>query len=346
MHTIRDRFLGCLLGGAAGDALGAPVEFMSRAEILDRYGPDGLRHYEPAYGAPGMITDDTQMTLFTAEGLLDGWAAGCDTGSACLVETTRRAYLRWLLTQEEQRNPVEIDANGPMGGLLSYPALHSRRSPGTTCLAALADARRGRLSAENDRKGCGGVMRVAPAGLFLWRPNQVTSLRPAFELGAQLAGITHGHPTGQLAAGTLALMVLMLADGASLDDAIDAARRILLTQPDHEETLRSLEKADMLGRSSVPREVAVAALGQGWVAEEALGIAVYCARVAESFEDGVALAVNHDGDSDSTGAIAGNLLGAMHGVQSIPARWLEPLELRELIAQTAERLLGYWGPLD
>jgi ADP-ribosylglycohydrolase len=286
------------------------------------------------------------MTLFTAEGLLDGWAAGCDTGSACLVETTRRAYLRWLLTQDEQFDALEGDTGGPMGGLLSYRALHSRRSPGATCLAALSETGRGRLSAGNDRKGCGGVMRVAPAGLFLWRPDQAGSLRPAFDLGARLAGITHGHPTGQLAAGTLALMVLMLVDGASVDEAIAAARRILLAQPGHEETLRALDKADMLGRSSVPRDVAVAALGQGWIAEEALGIAVYCALVAESFEDGVVLAVNHDGDSDSTGAVAGNLLGAMHGVQSIPARWLEPLELRDLIAETAERLLGYWGPPD
>ncbi|MEI2421795.1 ADP-ribosylglycohydrolase family protein, partial [Arthrospira platensis SPKY2] len=116
--------------------------------------------------------------------------------------------------------------------------MHRRRSPGTTCLSALEQARCGRLSAQNDRKGCGGLMRVAPAGLFMWRPGQAGSLRPAFDLGARLAGITHGHPTGQLAAGTLALMVLTLVGGATLDDAIGAARRILVTQPGHEETLR------------------------------------------------------------------------------------------------------------
>lgn len=71
-HTVQARFLGCLLGGAAGDALGAPVEFMSRAEILRRFGPKGIAQYAPAYGGLGTITDDTQMTLFTAEGLIRG----------------------------------------------------------------------------------------------------------------------------------------------------------------------------------------------------------------------------------------------------------------------------------
>jgi ADP-ribosylglycohydrolase len=66
----RERFIGCLLCGAVGDALGAPVEFMKRAEILQAFGPTGIANYAPAYGGLGRITDDTQMTLFTAEGLL------------------------------------------------------------------------------------------------------------------------------------------------------------------------------------------------------------------------------------------------------------------------------------
>ncbi len=60
-RTVQGRFLGCLLGGAVGDALGAPVEFMKRAEILRRFGPKGITQYAPAYGGLGTITDDTQM---------------------------------------------------------------------------------------------------------------------------------------------------------------------------------------------------------------------------------------------------------------------------------------------
>jgi ADP-ribosylglycohydrolase len=70
MITLRDRYRGCLLGGAVGDALGAGIVFLSLGEIRQRYGPTGVTGYVSAYGRAGAITDDTQMTLFTAEGLL------------------------------------------------------------------------------------------------------------------------------------------------------------------------------------------------------------------------------------------------------------------------------------
>lgn len=339
----RDRFRGCLLGGAVGDALGAPVEFMSHAEILDRFGPTGITGFAPAYGGLGRITDDTQLTLFTAEGLLEGWASGCTEGSACVVRATHRAYLRWLRTQDENPDACAGDDAPPEGWLLGHRRLHSRRGPGPTCLTALQTAGEPGTPADNDRKGCGGVMRVAPVGLFLWRPTMANSYRPAFALASQLAGLTHGHPTGQLAAGVLAVLVQALLDDLSLEAALAGGKEILASHPGHEETLSLLEQAEMLARSDLPRAAAVTALGQGWLAEEALAIAVYCALVAESFTDGVVLAVNHDGDSDSTGAIAGHLLGARHGAQAIPSEWLEVLELGDVIADVADRLAQLAG---
>ncbi len=57
---MRKRFHGCLIGGAVGDALGAPVEFMGHSEIVRRFGSGGIRDFVPAYGRAGVITDDTQ----------------------------------------------------------------------------------------------------------------------------------------------------------------------------------------------------------------------------------------------------------------------------------------------
>jgi ADP-ribosylglycohydrolase len=195
--------------------------------------------------------------------------------------------------------------------------------------------------ARNDSKGCGGVMRVAPVGLFMQGQGDSCAPPQAFELGAELAALTHGHPTGSLTGGVLAVLVLQLADGAALADALTMAKAILVEQPDHEETLAAIEQAEALAASDTPRQAAITRLGQGWVAEEALAISIYCALVAQSFRDGVILAVNHDGDSDSTGAIAGNLLGAMQGVRAIPADWLEGLELRTVIAELADDLYDY-----
>src|SRR5215510_14114394 len=120
-------FTGCLLGGAVGDALGAPVEFYGIHRIRGKCGPAGVTDYGEAYGRAGAITDDTQMTLFTAEGLLrdqQGPPRERDAPTAIW-----RAYQRWLSTQYGE----------PVGGWLSSQEfLRHERAPGMTCLSALA----------------------------------------------------------------------------------------------------------------------------------------------------------------------------------------------------------------
>jgi ADP-ribosylglycohydrolase len=340
-RTVQSRFAGCLLGGAVGDALGAPVEFMKRTEILRKFGPKGITQYAPAYGGLGMITDDTQMTLFTAEGLIRAWVRGCMKGITTYSGVTAHAYLRWLQTQGE-RPTCDIDfGTDETGWLFQQRDLHSRRAPGNTCLAALRAMKSLGEPARNDSKGCGGVMRIAPVELFAWRLRQQDSPHDAFCLGTELAALTHGHPTGALTGGVLAVLILALTDGASLPEALVVSKAILRSESGHEETLRAIELAETLAASGQPHEAAISQLGQGWIAEEALAISIYCALVARNFKHGVILAVNHDGDSDSTGSITGNLLGVMHGVRAIPAEWLEPLELREVITSLAEDLYAF-----
>lgn len=330
---MQSRFLGCLLGGAVGDALGAPVEFMSRAAIVQRFGPQGITACAPAYGGIGTITDDTQMTLFTAEGLLRGWVRGQLKGITSLRSTVGAAYQRWLSTQGEC--PGAGKQTDEPGWLIQQRALHSQRAPGNTCLAALRQMSHPGEPARNDSKGCGGVMRVAPVGLFMAHRTGADAARRTFELGRELAALTHGHPTGSLTAGVLAVLVRELVRGAALDEALETSTAQLRVYSRHEETLQAVERARALAANGLARDAAIAELGEGWVAEEALAISIYCALVAQDFGDGVVLAVNHDGDSDSTGAIAGNLLGAMLGVQAIGQEWLQPLELRDVIEQVA-----------
>ena len=188
----------------------------------------------------------------------------------------------------------------------------------------------------NDSKGCGGVMRMAPVGLIRYGP---LGLGASFRLGCRLAAITHGHPSGYLAAGAFAATIWGIADGQPLAASLKAAMEELVEKPDHEECLSALERAIALAEEGGPPPERVESLGEGWVAEEALAIAVYCALVAgDGFARGVRLAVNHGGDSDSTGAIAGNLLGALLGEEAIPARWLDEIELRTEIATIADDL--------
>lgn len=326
------RFRGCLLGGAVGDALGAPVEFMSLSRICKHYGTGGIRDYAEWNGRRGAITDETQMTLFTAEGLLRALVQERNEGSANYSVVMANAYQRWLRTQGETNSHGLDPLVQESGWLYSLKELHAQRAPGRTCRAALRAATGLGPPAQNDSKGSGGVMRTAPVGLF------AQSIEESFELGCQTAALTHGHPTGWLAAGALAVMITAIRQGATLSDAIDSALDCLELKPDHEDVLAALELADDLAYEGIDPDMAIAQLGGGWLAEEALAIATYCALVAPSFSDGIIMAVNHDGDSDTTGALAGNLLGVIWGEQSIPTPWLKQLELRKVIAEVAEDL--------
>lgn len=331
--TELERFRGCLLGGAVGDALGAAIEFQSRLSIIAEYGEPGLTDYAYAYGRLGAITDDTQMTLFTAEGLLRAMVRYRMRGFCNPRAVVAYSYLRWLRTQGE---PAALTAPGD-GWLYRQQDLHQRRAPGNTCLSALRQMRIIAQPAQNNSKGCGGIMRVAPVGLMPAATNN-TAPEKAFDLAVEIAALTHGHPTGQLSAGFFAALIALLANGNTLHQAIATVRPILLTHSAHQETLHAIDHALELATSTEPAAQAIARLGQGWIAEEALAIALYCALSAQDFAHGMILAINHDGDSDSTGAITGNLLGVMLGKAAIPAHWLKPLELRDVIDEVAADL--------
>src|SRR4029077_5823839 len=245
------------------------------------------------------------------------------------------SYARWLMTQENSR--LLSAGSAKASWLLQQKKLFSRRAPGTTCLSALHSSRGKATRATNDSKGCGGVMRMAPVGMYfahaLGRERHPDRLLPnIFATGNDLAAITHGHPSGSLSAGSFAVMVSLLLVGSSLSDAIHAAKGELGKHPSHNETLAAIEKAESLAKSRPREGSALRGLGKGFVAEEALAMGLYCALSARDLEDGVILAVNHGGDSDSTGSIAGNLLGRAAGIEAIPERWLACLELRSALA--------------
>lgn len=339
---MRRRYRGCLLGGAVGDALGAPVEFMSIDEIRSRFGVAGIVDFTTAFERQGAITDDTQMALFTAEGLLRAHVKASLDGSANLPAIVAHAYQRWLATQGDA--PPLLDAAGDQGWLIEQKDLHARRVPGHTCLKALHAMPSLGARARNDSKGCGGAMRVAPVGLYCARTpggSPQRALRQAFDLGCELAGLTHGHPTGQAAAGAFAGVVALLARDYALDEAIDEVLPLVERRPLGGETKAAIEGAVRLAREGEPAAEKLATLGEGWIAEEALAIALYCALVAPDFTSGALLAVNHSGDSDSTGAMAGSLLGALHGVDNVPRKWLSALELGREIAAIADDLATY-----
>lgn len=335
MKRNQEFFRGCLLGGAIGDALGCPVELLKHNGIKKKYGEAGIRDLVCTSSGIAEITDDTQMTLFTAEGILRAETRGNEKGICHPPSVVFYAYQRWLLTQGYPR--VKDYEWIYDGWLLSVKELHARRAPGNSCLSALSSRKQGTMREPiNNSKGCGGVMRVAPAGLFYRKEN-------AFNMAAEFAALTHGHPSGYLSAGALAYIIASIIEGQDIETAVKKTLTELEGHDNHEECAQSLEQALELSKSSLSDVEAITQLGEGWVGEEALGISAYCAlKYQDDFEKALIAAVNHNGDSDSTGAITGNILGAYLGLSKIPADWAEKVELKEVLMQIADDLLvGY-----
>lgn len=315
-----DRILGCLFGGAVGDAFGYAVEFDRLAEIKRRHGPDGLT-VPVLKGGKFIVSDDTQMTLFTAQAVAEGGD----------VVAFGEAYRDWHRTQTE-RGP-----SSNAQGLLRRPELWALRAPGNTCLSALESGRLGSPQERiNNSKGCGGVMRVAPIGL-----NKAWGEETVFDLAVQAAALTHGHPSGFFSAGALAVMVRALLEGEAMPSALARATQALSGQAETDETLDAMRKAFQLAGLSDRhrRDVAEGRLGEGWVGEEALAIALYSVLAASDFEDVMRIAANHDGDSDSTASIAGQLFGARRGLSQIPWAWISSLDVFDALCEAAEPLV-------
>ncbi len=227
------RVLGCLMGGAIGDALGYQVEFDLIDEIHRKFGLSGVQL--PIQGE-AIVSDDTQMTLFTLEGLIKSKGQSV----AAITESIRRAYLDWYQTQ--QRKPVDLEILH--GKLAAEKKLQVQRHPGNTCMNALKEDVQGTPdSAIKDSKGCGTVMRVAPIGFFHAHLDE----HDTFEIGVRSSALTHGHQTAQLAGGAMALLIRKLMIGTQLLASINQLCRYFVSN-----FMTSLSKIDSCTRQLIP----------------------------------------------------------------------------------------------
>lgn len=317
-ETVKRQFRGCLLAGGCGDALGLSAEFLTLDEIRKQYGPKGVTNMEEGRYA-GAISDDTQMTMFVAEGLLMACRERLD-----VCDEVESELLEWYKTQKPGAKP-------PKGSdeLLHDTRLYSRRAPGDTNLASLK-ARAPGKTPQNESKGCGAVMRSAPFGLL--------PMGDAWGHARRCAELTHGHQASSDSAGLLAEIIELIVDGMTIKRAVLRTWRRRRSQC-HPDVQVAVDRALSASRVQKPPSAEIVeSLGQGWVAEEALAIAIYCSMKAKNVRQGILLAVNHGGDSDSTGAITGNILGASRGEAAIPRAWLEVLELRDVLTELADKL--------
>lgn len=350
----KNKIRGSLIGGAIGDALGYPVEFMSLAAIKNKYGKDGIVNFELNEKSKAIVSDDTQMTLFTANGLMFGVTRWATHGMmAELPYFVKLAYEEWYETQNGVRNYYDLHTCW----IRDIKELNVCRSPGSTCLSALYDVK----NVNNDSKGCGGIMRVAPVALFLWAENERIikyhgtpfTIKVIDKHAGDSAAITHKHPLGYISAALFVDVLYHLLDTqgpVTVDMVCDyvssALSRLTNIYTSKEEAKAFGElwyvsnQAINLAKKDVEDSEAIRLLGEGWVAEETWAIALYCTlKHLDSFEDAVVASVNHDGDSDSTGAVCGNLMGVVVGYEGIPEKYKTNIEMKDVILAIANDMI-------
>lgn len=347
--NLQDKCRGSLIGGAIGDALGYVVEFSSLNAIRKKYGENGIVDYVLNPDGIAEFSDDTQMSLFTAEGLLSAVVGG-KTFEKDIVPHISTAYEHWYYTQG--RAPLKMRKSW----LTHINALWSRRAPGNTCMSALQTISLSKgAPVINNSKGCGGVMRVAPVGIFSAAHPRLLDLEHAGYLAGHAADITHKHPLSTYSSMALAMIVADCIAHDNVDQekfrfiVINRVFKLLGLYFKEEKSLSELsaliQKSMELAVSNKTDTDAIRELGEGWVAEETLAIAVFSVmRYMDDFEKCIRCAVNHDGDSDSTGAVAGNIIGAILGYQAIPEKYLTNLELYDVLLSVADDLGGLSSP--
>lgn len=338
----KDRIRGSLIGGAVGDALGYPVEFISSyAAIQKRYGDRGITRYELDESGKALISDDTQMTLFTACGLLNAVK-----DNSPLIPSICEAYVEWYFTQMGKRK--KSFRKCWVGDL---PEMNVCRAPGNTCMSSLHAIANGREPINNS-KGCGGVMRVAPIALYMASMNHQEKISEAYMRAGDAAEITHQHPLGFVPAAFLSdIIYQILCEEKEMTrdiffEIIEYGLKITRMfggkfTEEVAEFEQMIIKAVKLTDSNLSDVEAIDQIGEGWTGDEAVAIAVYCTlKHLGDFESAIVASVNHKGDSDSTGAVTGNLIGAMVGFDAIPQCYKNDLELHDVILHVADDLWG------
>lgn len=313
-----DQLAGCLLGGALGDALGYPVEFEKVSQMSQDHDFDKIV-------GKLIVSDDTQMTLFTANALLlDG----------NLRINTWNCYQDWLETQFKQ-GKSEL-SHRPISWLMEYPEMYASREPGRTCLMTLMRGIPGDLNEPiNQSKGCGALMRVAPLA-FIDREDP-------YSVAIENSALTHGHQMSHIASAALVSLLRYISEGETLCDSVSLMRqdikRIFMGSLEVKVFDDLLQQAIFASEKDFDDMEIISRLGEGWVAEETLAIALYCSlKYSNDLKKALRVAVLHDGDSDSTGSVTGQILGTLLGAKKLPQEEIKRLDLLEPLMKMIERL--------
>ena len=321
--------LASLLGGALGDAFGAPAAADSLA-VRRRHGTAGPRA-APRRQRGLVVSMETQLALFTLEGLTRAMQIP-DQSEHDLLAQVRLSYLDWLDCQG-----LGQSEGGHATRLLRHAVLHARRSPDPAVVDALKAGVSGSPERPvNDCRDGGGALRAGAVALM---PDM--DPERAFRLGARVTALTHGHPAGYLPAGILAAAVLGVLEGKPLQTAMLQACGQARAMPGHEPTLAVMRAA--IDASISPFQGALPAeLGSARDGASVLAAGFYAASRSRDFREVMALAASQDGASLAAASVAGQLFGAAHGIEALPHDGVQGLDVLDALCDLSDWSVPLW----
>jgi len=297
---VKDRFRGCLLGLAAGDAVGTTVEFKPRGSfepVTDMLGGG------PFHLKPGQWTDDTSMALCLAESLIEKQ----DFDARDQMER----YIRWYRDGHLSSTGRCFDiGNATSDALRRFERTGEPFSGSTDPRSA----------------GNGSLMRLAPVPMFCYPDSE-----QAVQYAAESSRTTHGAAECVDACKLYAYMLVKALDGKSKTE--------ILSAPDNTNLLKDLSpRIQAIAAGGYKDKTDKQIRGSGYVVES-LEAALWCFHTTDTFRDAILKATNIGDDADTTAAICGQLAGAHYGESDIPPDWLDKLCMQEMITEMADRLM-------
>jgi ADP-ribosylglycohydrolase len=371
-EEIADRIRGSLVAGSLGDAMGAPTEFVSSLSEIYQQFPNGIHSFadfQPKDIVP--YTDDTALTLVTAEASMQGIQACVDYGIGGIdrfMGHLVRAYIKDMHAPDGWAKPSRAPGTGCLKNVRYLVSLGYEADNGDTWKAGLHELRDAAKTGKLAGGGCGAVMRAHPFGLLYRRYKNGEVMA---DFAAQHSLLTHGSLQSMASCAAMATGVAAAVQGKNVPDIIEgmiaAAARydgitaVLLRNAVAlaEKNKKLIEKYDYKklpialanGKSKLAQAEQenvhnpVFEKHLGWLAHDAIAATVYIfALYPDDIKRAIYLGVHTPGDSDSIASMAGALVGARVGYKKVEKSYsadIARLEGRERIMQLADKIIAF-----
>ena len=312
-NNFLEKVKAVVLGHAVADALGVPVEFCSR-ETLEEEPVTDMTGYG-TYNVPaGSWSDDTSMSLCAIGAIVDG---------KLYLNMIATNFVSWYYLADYTPGGRVFDV-----GLTCDNVIRKMMEEGKLWDEC------GETSEYSN--GNGSLMRIHPVALYAYRLNE--DVKTKIEMVEKASAITHAHARSKIACGIYAFILWRLLDGQEnavalgLNDAMEYYK----DEPELAHYKRLLSFADIQTVKNTP----VSEINSSGYVVDTFESALWCLLTTESYADCVLKAVNLGKDTDTVGAIAGGLAGALYGYDAIPKKWLDTLIKRDYIEELCSKAYG------